>query len=175
MITINNTIMTSAISVLLAASVVLSSTKVFASANDSSGKMIGSASHLTIDSIEQVMSKGPQLVVMWSLECPACFDELDAIAQLLKIHPNLPITLISTDDDPSRSEEISEVYAEPAFGSISRWVYSPNQGQQLRYAIDSTWQGELPRSFYVDEKGKRHGHSGLLTQQQLMGIVNFLK
>ena len=166
MIISNNTFVAKVVGTLLAVSVLLSTTKAFATSI---------TNQLTVDKVEQVMKKGPQLVIMWSLDCPACFYELDAIAQLLKLDPSLPITLISTDDDPSRSEEISEVYAEPAFNQISRLVYSPNQGQQLRYAIDSTWQGELPRSYYIDQSAKSFGHSGLLTPKQLKAIIDLIK
>ena len=163
---LNNTFVATVVGTLLAVSVLLSTTKAFATSI---------TNQLTGDKVEQVMKKGPQLVIMWSLDCPACFYELDSIAQLLKQHPSLPITLISTDDDPSLSEEISEVYAEPAFNQISRLVYSPNQGQQLRYAIDSTWQGELPRSYYIDQNAKSIGHSGLLTPKQLKAIIDLIK
>lgn len=155
--------------------VLINTSNVNAFSDDDSVKMLNRVNQLTTVNIEQVMGNGPRLVVMWSLECPACFEELDAIALLLKKYPQLPITLISTDDDPSRIEEIKEVYAEPMFGNTPRWVYSPNKGQQLRYAIDSSWQGELPRSFYVDKNNARHGHSGLLTQKQLKGIVDLIK
>ena len=175
MITINNTVVAVIISTLLAVAVLLSSSKVFAAVSNSVESTTQLVQQLTIDNVDQVMKEGPHLVIMWSLECPACFDELDAITQLLIQNPNLPITLISTDDDPSRSQETHDVYANPAFSNISRWVYSPYQGQQLRYAIDSTWQGELPRSYYIDKNAQRFSYSGLLTEQQLNTIVSRIK
>lgn len=126
---------------------------------------------LTRNDAKNIMATGPQLVVMWSLECPACFDELDTLAQLLKARPNLAVTLISTDDDPSRITEIEEVYQQPAFNNIPRWIYAANQGQKLRYIIDKSWQGELPRSYYIDAAGKQYGHSGLLSQSELTKIA----
>jgi len=126
---------------------------------------------LTVEKAKQVIKQGPQLIVMWSLDCPACFEELDTLAQLLKSRPELAITLISTDDDPTRYEEVNQVYAEPAFRTVPRWVYQENQAQQIRYTIDPTWQGELPRSFYIDKTGKQFSHSGVLSQKQLQSIV----
>ncbi|NRA54603.1 MAG: hypothetical protein HRU23_10695 [Gammaproteobacteria bacterium] len=118
-----------------------------------------------------MFKQGPKLIVMWSLECPACFEELETLAQLLKRHPGLAITLISTDDDPTRNEEVNHVYSEPAFRTVPRWVYQENQAQHISYTIDPTWQGELPRSFYIDKTGKQFAHSGLLSQKQLQSIV----
>jgi len=132
---------------------------------------MAATNELTLDNVEKVMSQGPRLVVMWSLECPACFDEIELISQMLREQPSLAISFISTDDDPSRIDEINEVYASPALSNTPRWVYAPRQGAQLRYKIDPSWQGELPRSYFIDQAGKRHGHSGLLTAKQLAMIV----
>lgn len=126
---------------------------------------------LTLGSIDSAMSPAPRLVVMWSLDCPACFEELDLISQMLEQHPDMAISLISTDDDDQRMAEVAEVYQQPGLKNTSRWVYAPNQGQRLRYSIDPNWQGELPRSYYVDKNGKRHGHSGLLTKQQIAAAL----
>jgi len=132
-------------------------------------------SRLAVDDVESLMSKPSQLIVMWSLECPACFDELETIAQLLKQSPDLAITLISTDDDPSRINEVNEVYTQFAFRNITRLVYAANQSQKLRYTIDPTWQGELPRSFYIDANGKGHGYSGLLNEKKLHQLISLIK
>ncbi len=130
---------------------------------------------LTVDDVKTLMTTGPRLVVMWSLECPACFEELDSISALLQKYPSLPITLISTDDESSRREEVNEVYSETAFKNLPRWVYASGQKLPLRHAIDKTWHGELPRSFYIDKTGKKHGFSGLLTDKQLNHIVGLVK
>jgi len=134
-----------------------------------------SANQLTLDNVDSVLNKGPRLVVMWSLECPACFDEIDMLTQRLTEQPNLAITFISTDDDPSQADEIDEVYAAPALHNTQRWVYAANQGAQLRHKIDPSWQGELPRSYFIDQAGNRHGHSGMLTAKQLAMIVARIK
>lgn len=130
---------------------------------------------LTVDDVNTLMTTGPALVVMWSLECPACFDELDSIGALLQQYPHLPITLVSTDDELSRRDEVNDVYNDPAFKNISRWVYAPTQQRPLRQTIDKSWQGELPRSFYIDKQGNSHGFSGLLTDKHLNHIVSLIK
>jgi len=151
------------------------SSNLLASGNVGFATPLINVSHLAVDDVDLLMSKPSQLIVMWSLECPACFDELETIAQLLEQSPDLAITLISTDDDPSRINEVAEVYAQFAFSNITRLVYAANQGQKLRYAIDSTWQGELPRSFYIDASGKQHGYSGLLNEKKLLQLLSLIK
>jgi len=174
MISFNNVIVGAVISVVLFVAMLFSSCRAFAQVRENSIITTELVQHLALDDVESIMEKGPKLVIMWSLDCPACFEELETISLLLARQPNLPIVLISTDDDPSRTEEINQVYADRAFRKLPRWIYSPNQAQLLRYTIDPTWQGELPRSYYIDENGKRHGHSGLLTEQQLMTIVGLM-
>ena len=126
---------------------------------------------LTLDAIADAMSPAPRLVIMWSLDCPACFEELDLISQIVEQHPTVAISLIATDDDGERNQEIADVYQQPGLIKTSRWTYATNQGQRLRYNIDPNWQGELPRSYYVDKNGKRHGHSGLLTKAQITAVL----
>jgi len=172
MITINNALTGAILSTVLTVTVLLTSTNSFGAVKDVT---LSTVNELTVDDAEQVMNNGPQLVVMWSLECPACFDELDTLAALLIERPNLAITLISTDDDPSRRDEVNEVYATPALSQLPRWVYGENNGAKLRYRIDPTWQGELPRSYFIDKDGQRHGYSGLLNEKQLNMVVGLLK
>ncbi len=127
--------------------------------------------NLTLDKIDEAMSTGPRLVVMWSLDCPACFIELKIIEEMLVSYPALPISLIATDDDGERLTQISDIYQRPALANIPRWIFATNQQRSLRYHIDLTWQGELPRSYYIDKNGKRHGHSGLLSKQQIKKLL----
>jgi len=171
MSSLNNALVGAVVSTLLTLSVLLSAGHALAF-DRVENRLV---QQLRVDDIASVMNHGPRLIIMWSLDCPACFEELDTIAKLLAKQPNLAISLVSTDDDPTRHEEINEVYNDPAFSSIPRWVYAPNQAKQLQHAIDSTWQGELPRSYYVDEKGKRHGHSGLLNEKQLKMIISLIE
>lgn len=135
----------------------------------SSSALAIKSKELTDQTINQAMVPSPRLVVMWSLECPACFDELDTITLLLKQHPKLPISLIATDQD--MAEEIAEVYQQPEFANLSLWHYGEQPSHYLNDQIDPQWQGELPRSYYVDSKGKRYGHSGLLSKQQILSLL----
>ncbi|NRA70954.1 MAG: hypothetical protein HRU24_08015 [Gammaproteobacteria bacterium] len=135
----------------------------------SSSVLAINSKELTDKTIAQAMSPSPRLVIMWSLECPACFDELDTIALLINKHPNLAISLIATDQ--SRATEIAEVYQQPEFSNLSRWHYGNQSSHYLNDQIDPYWQGELPRSYYVDLAGKRYGHSGLLSKEQILSLL----
>lgn len=116
-----------------------------------------------------LFEKRQHLVVLWSLDCPPCFTELAMFERLLKEHPELPVTFIATDDDSTRYGEVDAVYRRLGDG-VDTWVFAEGMAPVLRYAIDATWSGVLPRSYYVDQAGKRHGHSGVLNAAQVMSL-----
>jgi thiol-disulfide isomerase/thioredoxin len=121
---------------------------------------------LTVENVEEVFQEKGRLVMLWSVDCPPCYQELAMLETLLASYPELPITLISTDDDPERHEEVEEQYRRLKGNKLSTWVFSDGMATQLRYAIDKTWSGVLPRS-YVVKAAKRIGHSGVLKEKDI--------
>ena len=90
------------------------------------------------------------------------------IEQLLQQNPELPITLIATDDDKNRHAEIDQLYANINGVNLKKVVFAEMAADVLRYRIDRSWQGELPRSYFVSTAQQRNGHSGLLTTKQVL-------
>mgnify|MGYP000142903283 CR=1 FL=1 len=150
---------------LLVSSVVISSSVL------SSDKAIG---QLTIENVEEVFQKENRLVMLWSVDCPPCYQELAMLEALLASYPGLPITLISTDDDPERHVEVEEQYRRLKGSKLTTWVFADGMATQLRYAIDKTWSGVLPRSYVVNE-AKRVGHSGVLKEKDIRQLFKLPK
>lgn len=121
---------------------------------------------LTVDHVEGVFQEKNRLIMLWSVDCPPCYQELAMLEKLLSAYPGLPITLISTDDDPERHEEVEEQYQRLKGNKLITWVFDDGMASQLRYAIDKTWSGVLPRS-YVVKAAKRVGHSGVLKEKDI--------
>lgn len=122
--------------------------------------------------VKQIFSEAPRLVVLWSVDCPPCYRELDMLKQLLTTNPQLPITLIATDDDSSRYPEVEGLYQTLEGEQLQKWVFSELAAPQLRFAIDNNWSGVLPRSYFIYSTEKRSGHSGILTAAQVMDWFN---
>ena len=128
----------------------------------------GATEILKPNNVEHLLADKPRLIVLWSLDCPPCYKELAMLQQLLLNHPKLPINLIATDDDSSRYPEVESMHQQLVGEHLDKWVYADLLGSQLRYAIDPTWSGVLPRSYFVEADGKRAGHSGVLTPEHVL-------
>jgi len=126
---------------------------------------------LTIEKVAGVFQEQNRLVMLWSVDCPPCYQELAMLERLLSSYPDLPITLISTDDDSERYEEVEDQYKRLHGNKLTTWVFTDGMAPQLRYAIDKTWSGVLPRSYVV--KGvNRVGHSGVLKEKELRQLFH---
>jgi thiol-disulfide isomerase/thioredoxin len=107
------------------------------------------------------------LMVLWSLDCPACFKELKLI-QTLQLEHNgkaLNVIFINADDTDEVNLERQQVLVSYEMNNFTNFYFTDGQGDLNRYQIDPQWYGELPRSYFVDELGKPHGKSGLLDEK----------
>ncbi|OUS28616.1 hypothetical protein A9Q99_11415 [Gammaproteobacteria bacterium 45_16_T64] len=130
---------------------------------------VNAAEPLYPANVTSLFEEPGRLVVLWSVDCPPCFDELAMLEKLLKQYPELPVTFVSTDDDSERYEEVDSTYRRFA-GNTKAWVFGDGMAAALRYAIDPAWSGVLPRSYFVDREGERHGHSGVLKEAQVISL-----
>jgi thiol-disulfide isomerase/thioredoxin len=106
------------------------------------------------------------LIVLWSLDCPACFKELKLLQAMQKLAPNKPLNVvyINADDIDEVAFERKQVLAVYEMRAFDNFYFVDGQADKSRYQIDPSWYGELPRSYFVDEEGKFHGKSGLLDE-----------
>ncbi len=118
--------------------------------------------------VDQLFTEGPRLVVLWSVDCPPCYKELALLETLLETHQKLAVTFVATDDDPSRYPEVDVMHQRLQGEQLQKWVFAEMNAPQLRFAIDPNWSGVLPRSYFINHKGQRFAHSGLLESRQIM-------
>lgn len=136
---------------------------------------IGSASHadsfrpFTADSFEEIKASfadGEFLVGLWSVDCPPCLVELDMMGEVLKLNPDLPFVLISTDSIENR-KFAAEFLEDFDLHQVESWMFADNFEERLRYSIDPNWFGELPRSYFFDSNHQMNAHSGIMTAELL--------
>lgn len=127
-------------------------------------------------SLEQIRAQhaGPFLLVLWSLDCPACRRELKLLGETLKTTPKLDLVLVATDDQ-ARAEEAESLLARYGLGNAESWIFSSADTARLRYAIDPGWYGELPRAYFYFPDGQRVGHSGPLGPEQIEAWLKSLR
>jgi len=102
------------------------------------------------------------LMVLWSVDCPACFKELALIKELREKHPNINVVIINTDGENEANVQSVKIMENYELSDTTTYFFEEGSADRNRYIIDPSWYGELPRSYFVDNKGMFHGKSGLV-------------
>jgi thiol-disulfide isomerase/thioredoxin len=115
----------------------------------------------------------PFLLVLWSTTCVPCRDEFRLIARVRNSEGNFPLVLISTDivEDTAIAEKLLARYD---MGDFESWIFAQDNHARLRYEIDPSWYGEMPRSYFCDADHVCTGISGSLEYAQLLTWVREL-
>ncbi len=108
----------------------------------------------------------PYVLVLWSLSCSHCAEELALLGRLKQKHPALDLVLVSTDT-PDEQPALADRLAQHRLTKTEQWVFADAFSERLRYELDPRWQGELPRSYLVGRDGSVHAVSGRLNEQTI--------
>ncbi|MFK5914211.1 MAG: redoxin domain-containing protein [Woeseiaceae bacterium] len=122
--------------------------------------------------LEQRQEK-PFVLVLWSLDCPSCYKELEMLGHLNSENTGRNIVLVSTDIEASQSE-LQAVLEKYKLENIESWVFSGDSDALLRFEIDRSWYGELPRSYFVKTQNNVNAVSGILSENKLIKWMNSL-
>lgn len=123
----------------------------------------------TADSFAEIKAEfaGQEFLVgLWSVDCPPCLVELDLMGTILEDNPDLPFVLISTDSIEDR-EWAHDFLLDFGLAERESWMFADSFEERLRFSIDPSWYGELPRSYFFDADHQRQSHSGILTRELL--------
>jgi len=105
------------------------------------------------------------LMILWSVDCPACFKELALIEKLQENTPDIAVVIVNVDDNDEVAIERKKIINSYELSSLANYYFGDGLGDQSRYLIDKNWFGELPRSYFIEENGKFHGKSGLVKEE----------
>ena len=114
------------------------------------------------------------IAILWSIDCPPCFKELALLQELTEQlkgelkerFSKVNVVLIATDDEQYR-ESVNKTLVEFQLENMDNWIFANSSPERLRYSIDPSWYGELPRAYFYDKSHQRYSHSGSLSKQQL--------
>lgn len=128
-----------------------------AAAAPASGLLAFDASSLA--ALRKVHAGKPFVLAFWSVYCEPCRDEMAEWEAVKRKHPALPIALVSTDT-PSDRTLIEAFLAKYPPGPVQKWVFSDAMSERVRYAVDKSWRGELPKSYFFDAAHRVEIRSG---------------
>ncbi len=108
----------------------------------------------------------PFAVLLWSLDCAPCRDDLGRWADRLRVHPGIDLVLVSTDR-PALSREVSALLRRLGLAGVESWIFAAANEERLRAEIDPRWHGEVPRSYLYCGGRRLRSVSGLPGPQVL--------
>jgi thiol-disulfide isomerase/thioredoxin len=127
------------------------------------------------DSLSDVIAsqKGkPFVLIVWSLDCEYCQASLKTLREEKRKRKDFRIVTLATDslDDPQAAALVQQRLA--ALGmNANAWAFGGAPAEQLRYAIDPKWHGEMPRSYWFNARGDKVAHSGVVTPELIARLA----
>jgi thiol-disulfide isomerase/thioredoxin len=99
--------------------------------------------------IEKKYLNQPLIISFWSIDCPYCIDDLKKLGKALSKNKNVKLITVCVDGKESakKAERILNLAHLPEH---ERYQYAEVDEDKLRYSIDPTWYGELPRTYFYD-------------------------
>lgn len=113
------------------------------------------------------------ILLIWSLECEYCQASLKQLAQQQKKSPQLHVVTLTSDNinDPQIANAVKVRLSELGI-KANAWGFGDLPIEQLRYAIDPKWHGEMPRSYWFLASGQKKALSGVVDAKT---VTDFLK
>ena len=108
----------------------------------------------------------PFILILWSIDCPPCITELQLLQKNKQQFNDNNLVLISTDD-LSLENNVHKVLQKFQLDQLNNWIFSGALAERLRYSLDPSWYGELPRAYFYNSKHQRTAHSGILSANTL--------
>lgn len=94
----------------------------------------------------------PLAVVFWSITCAPCIEEMTLWREVRHRYPKARVVMVATDE-PSDEPRARRILAERGL-SGDAWIFAEAPARKLRFEVDPTWRGELPRSYFLDRAGR---------------------
>lgn len=131
----------------------------------SSIENIQSFSTGSMDKILSAREGRPFILVFWNLDCQYCPTELKMLNKLKKHYKKeLDVVLVATDTIDDVPQLIARV---KSYGmhKIEQWVFANSMPERLRFEVDKSWYGEVPRTHFYNQAHERIVKTGLVDQK----------
>jgi len=91
----------------------------------------------------------PFVLAFWSISCAPCLEDMADWRALRQRYPRVPILLVNTDT-PAEVKRVAVALARYPPGNVEKWAFADEFTERVRYSIDRSWRGELPRTYFFD-------------------------
>lgn len=109
--------------------------------------------------IEKAQQGKAFVLAFWSVDCPYCIQEMQSLGDVLRKHPQVKLITVCTDAT-GQSADINKALEQAHLPAHERWQFAETDEERLRYNVDKSWGGELPRTYFYDAKHQVSAISG---------------
>lgn len=109
----------------------------------------------------------PTLVHFWGVTCGPCKVELPLLGKFMKDHGEIDVVTISADLDPDLPGATRAMLDKAGLSPAENWIFSDGFVERLRFEIDPTWQGDIPRTILITRDGAATTIEGSAEMQDL--------
>ena len=108
----------------------------------------------------------PFVLAFWSTTCEPCRKEMTLWRGLKLRYPQMPIVLVSADG-PADQAAVTAFLMRYNPGPVQHWMFADEFSERVRYSVDKSWRGEMPRTYFFDATHDAAAHSGLLDRRMV--------
>lgn len=109
------------------------------------------------------------ILAIWSVDCPSCIKDMSVLRDFHQNHPEIDLVLLSTDELAMQGQ-VEKLLQAQNLDQLENWLFAEDDPQALRYQIDPSWFGELPKTYFFSNSHTRVSKSGALSPQQLLEL-----
>jgi Thiol-disulfide isomerase and thioredoxins len=95
----------------------------------------------------------PTIVHFWGVTCGPCKIELPQLGAFMKEQSGIDIVTISADFVPNLPEATRAMLQRSGLSLAENWIFD-GFADRLRFEIDPTWQGDIPRTLLITREGE---------------------
>lgn len=94
----------------------------------------------------------PTIVHLWGVTCGPCKVEMPQLGAFVKEHPDIDMVTISADVVPDLPAATHAMLERSGLSQAENWIFD-GFADRLRFEIDPTWQGDIPRTLLITREG----------------------
>lgn len=95
----------------------------------------------------------PIIVHFWGVTCGPCKVELPQLGAFMKENPAIDVVTISADFVPDLPAATRAMLERSGLAQAENWIFD-GFADRLRFEIDPTWQGDIPRTLLITREGE---------------------
>lgn len=130
----------------------------------------GETAAFTTDSLTKIKAQyagRPFILNLWSVnDCSYCLAELVLMGKYVKMQKRPFLVLVETNS-PDQISAIQKTLGPLGLSQVDSWVFDDPIPERLRHALDTSWYGEVPRTYLYDAQHQRETIVGVLSEERL--------